>query len=370
MTKSIIDKLMELKQLYEQGILTKEEMETEKQKILGSVSDAPKSESSQTIERQSHVEAKEPAKISVENTKDSFFYKYKGYVFGIALLLVIACIIFVPRKATQPDMTAEDSIPELKTFALKGMINNKIGFSMHLEYYGNEVEGTEHYDSQKSDVNVSIKGTIDEKRHMILREYDGNIEAGTFEGTMGGETYSGTFTNSKGKTFPFSANVLTESALAKIEEEKPVIIGLWNLSLVENGLEFNCDLGFDSFQKVKIKFGAKGFNPNLGSVKVIISEEGKYNIQGNTLITDWDSNTAKVSIADIQYTDSINDYIKEHPEVEKKIQDTANQLLKKMLMDIVSDMNLMNNKTTIYSISDKELIIGDSHQKNTFERTR
>lgn len=218
--QSQIDKLMELKQLYEQSILTKEEMETEKHKILGSLSDAPKSESSQTIERQSHAEAKEPAKISVENTKDSFFYKYKGYVFGIALLLVIACIIFVPRKVTQPDMTAEDSIPELKTFALKGIINNKIGFSMHLEYYGNEVEGTEHYDSQKSDVNVSIKGTIDEKRHMILREYDGNIEAGTFEGTMGGETYSGTFTNSKGKAFPFSANILTESALSIIEKEE------------------------------------------------------------------------------------------------------------------------------------------------------
>ena len=69
MTKSIIDKLMELKQLYEQGILTKEEMETEKQKILGSVSDAPKSESSQTIERQSHVEAKEPAKKPADDLK-------------------------------------------------------------------------------------------------------------------------------------------------------------------------------------------------------------------------------------------------------------------------------------------------------------
>ena len=208
---SQIDKLMELKRLYEHGILTKEEMESEKQKILGTAPNVPKSKSSQTIEQQSHVEAKEPAKISVENTGNPFFYKYKGYVFGIALLLVIAYIIFVPRKATAPDMDAEDSIPELKTFALKGMINYKIGFSMNLEYYGNEVEGTEHYDSQKSDVNVSIKGTIDEKGHMILREYDGNIKAGTFEGTMGVETYSGTFTNSKGKTFPFSANVVIES---------------------------------------------------------------------------------------------------------------------------------------------------------------
>jgi hypothetical protein len=53
-------------------------------------------------------------------------------------------------------------------------------------------------------------------------------------------------------------------------------------------------------------------------------------------------------------------YNQEHPDAEKKIQETANQLLKKMLMDLVSDMNLINNKMIIYSISDKELIVGDS----------
>ena len=148
------------------------------------------------------------------------------------------------------------------------------------------------------------------------------------------------------------------------------IVGLWNLSLEEDGLEFNCDLGFNSSHNVKIKFWAEGFDPNLGSFKVIIDEEGKYNIQGNTLTTDWDSNTAKVSIADLQYTDAISDYIKEHPEAEKKIQDTANQLLKKMLMDLVSDMNLINNKTTIYSISDKELILGDSKKSYKFNRVK
>lgn len=220
MEKSQIDKLMELKQLYEQGILTKEEMEAEKQKILGTAIETPKPDSSQNIEQQSHIEAKGPAKISVENTGNSFFNKYKGYVIGIALLLVIACVIFVPRKATAPDMFAVDSIPELKTLALKGMINNKIGFSMHLEYYGNEVEGTERYDSQKSDVNVSIKGVNNENGKMILSEYDGNIKAGTFEGTIVGDRYSGTFTNSKGKIFPFSANILTESELARIEKEE------------------------------------------------------------------------------------------------------------------------------------------------------
>lgn len=217
MEKSNIDKLMELKQLYEQGILTKEEMEVEKRKILGTENETAKEAPRQ--EKTLLSDSQQP-QIEVEKPDEPFFQKFKTYIIGIALLLLIACIIFVPREVSPPDMVAEDSIPELKTLALKGMINNKIGFSMHLEYYGNEVEGTEHYDSQKSDVNVSIKGVNNENGKMILSEYDGNIKAGTFEGTIVGDRYSGTFTNSKGKIFPFSANILTESELARIEKEE------------------------------------------------------------------------------------------------------------------------------------------------------
>ena len=215
--KTQIDKLMELKQLYEQGILTKEDMEVEKRKILGTENETAKEAPRQ--EKTLLSDSQQP-QIEVEKPDEPFFQKFKTYIIGIALLLLIACIIFVPREVSPPDMVAEDSIPELKTLALKGMINNKIGFSMHLEYYGNEVEGTEHYDSQKSDVNVSIKGVNNENGKMILSEYDGNIKAGTFEGTIVGDRYSGTFTNYKGKIFPFSANILTESELARIEKEE------------------------------------------------------------------------------------------------------------------------------------------------------
>jgi len=223
MAKTNIEKLMELKQLYEQGILTKEEMEVEKHKILGTTIETPKPDSSQTIEQQSHVEAKESAEYSVENTDDSFFDKYKGYVIGgIALLLVIAVTIFVPKMITHPTVPVsdDDSIPEINTLALKGSINDKIGFTMHLSISGNEIEGTEHYDNQRTEVNLVIKGVDNENGRMILSEYDGNTKAGTFEGTIGGDTYSGTFTNSKGKCFPFSANIMTESALSKIEEDE------------------------------------------------------------------------------------------------------------------------------------------------------
>lgn len=223
MAKSNIDKLMELKQLYEQGILTKEEMEVEKQKILGAAPETPKPESPKAIGQQSSDEVNEPAEHSSMDTDESFFDKYKGYVIGgIVLLLVIAAAIFVPKMITHPTVPVsdDDSIPEINTLALKGLINDKTGFTMHLSISGNEIEGTEHYDNQRTEVNLVIKGVDNKNGRMILSEYDGNTKAGTFEGTIVGETYSGTFTNSKGKTFPFSANIMTESALSKIEEEE------------------------------------------------------------------------------------------------------------------------------------------------------
>ena len=215
MAKTNIDKLMELKQLYEQGILTKEEMETEKQKILGSVSNAPKSESSQTIERQPPIKMKESTKNSFANNK--------GYILGgIAFLLVIVGILFVPKILSHTNMVTvpDDNIVEIKSLALKGVINDKIGFTMHLSISGNEIEGTEHYDTQRKDVNLVIKGVNSDNGKLVLYEYEGNTKAGTFEGTIADENYSGTFTNSKGKTFPFSASVLTESSLSRIEEEE------------------------------------------------------------------------------------------------------------------------------------------------------
>lgn len=220
---SQIDKLMELKQLYEQGILTKEEMESEKKKILKNAHETPKLESNKTVGQQPSDEVEEPAEYSLIDTDESFFEKYKGYVIGgIALLLVIAGLLFVPQiiHHTNMDAVPNDGIEDVKPLALKGVINDKIGFTMHLSISGNEIEGTEHYDNQRTEVNLVIKGVNNENGKMILSEYDGNTKAGTFEGTIGGDTYSGTFTNSKGKCFPFSANIMTESALSKIEEDE------------------------------------------------------------------------------------------------------------------------------------------------------
>ena len=222
MEKSNIDKLMELKQLYEQGILTKEEMEAEKKKILGTVPEAPKPESPKTIGQQPSDEVKEPANYSSVYTGKTFFEKYKGYIIGgIALLLLIVGLLFVPKKIFHTDMASvpNDTLAKIKTLALRGVINDKIGFTMHISISGNEIEGTEHYDNQRTEEILVIKGVNNDNGQMILSEYDKNTKAGTFEGIINGEIYSGTFTNSKGRSFPFSANILTESAISKTGEE-------------------------------------------------------------------------------------------------------------------------------------------------------
>ena len=223
MTKSNIDKLMELKKLYEQGILTQDELESEKKKILGTTPKTTKPEFHPNTEQQPPEEVKEIADYSPVDTGETFFIRFKGYIIGgIALLFVITGIILVPKITSKPDMVAEptDAIAEPKTLALKGIINDKIGFTMHLTIGGNDVEGKEHYANQREDVNLAIKGVNRDNGKMVLYEYDGNTKAGTFEGTIVGDTYSGTFTNSKGKTFPFSANIMTESALSKMEKEE------------------------------------------------------------------------------------------------------------------------------------------------------
>ena len=226
--KSNIDKLMELKKLFEQGILTKEEMEVEKKKILGTHLDVVKPETPKDPEQQPQVEVSvesESVETSCDEEKIPFFEKYKGYIFGgIALLLVVAVIFLMPNIKSHSDsgivQTVETKEIVKKQLMLKGVIDETIGFSMHLQQTGNEIEGTEHYDSQNADAILRIKGTIDDNGIMTLYEYDNSNKIGTFTGDINALSYTGTFTNSRGKNMSFSSKVLDEEAMAK--EEKAI----------------------------------------------------------------------------------------------------------------------------------------------------
>ena len=78
--KTQIDKLMELKQLYEQGILTKEEMEVEKRKILGTENETAKEAPRQ--EKTLLSDSQQP-QIEVEKPDEPFFQKFKTYIITV-----------------------------------------------------------------------------------------------------------------------------------------------------------------------------------------------------------------------------------------------------------------------------------------------
>ena len=149
-----------------------------------------------------------------EEEKGRNWWYIIGGVIIVALLAIGGYFIFKQNSNS-------DSAPNVKKgpIVLKGSIDESIGFSMKLHFKGNEIEGTEHYDKQKSKDTLLIKGTIDENGHLVLHEYDNNnIERGTFEGILSDDLYSGTFTNSRGKGMSFSAKILSESDMAKEEE--------------------------------------------------------------------------------------------------------------------------------------------------------
>ena len=237
MEKTNIEKLMELKQLYESGILTKEEMEAEKQKILGSQQESQQQEVAQ---RQQDL-WQEP--VAIENNKPSN-NRNKYYVIAAIVILLCLVAILVPKLTSTsetPTVSTEEVKETQKTIALKGRIDNKIGFSMHLTIKGSEIEGTEHYDSQKSDVTLSLKGTIDDTGHVTLHEYDNQTESGVYEGVLNDTSFTGTFKIKSGKPMQVTADVMDAAALKRVEAEA-LIIEVKTTSFAKNSGGVNVEI--------------------------------------------------------------------------------------------------------------------------------
>lgn len=169
--------------------------------------------------------------------KDEKARKWKIVIWSIVLIIILSAGgYFIYRNYNKNGSHSANEQLERKPIALKGSINETIGFSMKLHFNGNEVEGTEHYDNQKAGDNISIKGTIDENSYLTLHEYDKAVECGKFEGFLHENSYSGTFTNSKGKSFPFTADVINEFNMS--EKMKKDIT---DSQLTENDDEFAFD---------------------------------------------------------------------------------------------------------------------------------
>lgn len=107
---SQIDKLMELKQLYEQGILTKEEMESEKAKILNS--------STQKVESPSNrIPSNETLESSFASISDDNKHNRNNkIILGIATVFVVAIVAAIGlylNKQTEPKVTDDIELAQL-----------------------------------------------------------------------------------------------------------------------------------------------------------------------------------------------------------------------------------------------------------------
>ena len=117
MAKSNVDKLIELKQLYEQGFSTKEEMETEKAKILGTA--ANKAES--PIKEIQPVDPKEPYDSSIINDNQDHNNKV---VSEIATAVVVILVAVVALSFTKHKASAEVATDNLGLSEIANKYNN------------------------------------------------------------------------------------------------------------------------------------------------------------------------------------------------------------------------------------------------------
>ena len=110
MEKTLADKLMELKKLHEAGILTKEELETEKQKILNSGMPTENTQQEASSQDTSSA-APSPSSHAPKNNNTGLWIGI-----GVALLVAVVCIIAFSGNKKKNAYVYDDSAYEDSTY--------------------------------------------------------------------------------------------------------------------------------------------------------------------------------------------------------------------------------------------------------------
>ena len=109
----------------------------------------------------------------------------------------------------------EEAVPESSdegadqyTYAMQGFINGSYAIEMTLYTDGGNYFSGEYFYT-KNKTPIELRGQLtDGSEHLVLDEYVGMNNTGTFDGTFSGNTYTGTWTRADGeKSFPFSVTV-------------------------------------------------------------------------------------------------------------------------------------------------------------------
>lgn len=113
MNQQTIDKLMEIKKLYEAGILTKEEMEAEKAKILHPTSVASESKKETVASNDKPQQRTSKGTLKQGLSKDTKIWLIAGSV--VAVMLIIAIIIQNGRSSNSQTYDNDYAVADTDT---------------------------------------------------------------------------------------------------------------------------------------------------------------------------------------------------------------------------------------------------------------
>ena len=114
MNKEVMDKLMEIKELYEAGILTKEEMETEKAKILRPISPVASESKKETVASNDKPQpSTSKGTLKQGLSKDTKIWLIAGSV--VAVMLIVAIIIQNGRSSNSQTYDNDYAVADTDT---------------------------------------------------------------------------------------------------------------------------------------------------------------------------------------------------------------------------------------------------------------
>ena len=228
MAKSNIDKLMELKQLYEQGILTKEEMEAEKAKILNTST----SQEESPMMKESLIETKDYSSASTideDQTMDDdipFYSKYKKALIGVFAVVIVAVIAFLYFQNEKASLNVSNSTKEASIEAeteqepiyLVNSLDEDFHYIICIKIQGDSVSGDVKVAGIES--TALLKGTIDNEGMLILHQITEGKETNRFEGKLDAEGFAGTLFFLNGdEPISWKAKRMTKEKVDKLENE-------------------------------------------------------------------------------------------------------------------------------------------------------
>ena len=113
MDKEVMDKLMEIKKLYDAGVLTKEEMEAEKAKILRLTSVASESKKETVASNDKPQPCTSKGRLKQGLSKDTKIWLIAGSV--VAVMLIIAIIIQNGRSSSNQTYDSDYAVADTDT---------------------------------------------------------------------------------------------------------------------------------------------------------------------------------------------------------------------------------------------------------------